>query len=347
MLDPRAVQHYRNKLKKTGVALTLSQLHQQLRTLKIPASRGELSAFLAGEKLSARFARSTRPKRFQTIGVLRPGVYFMDYAEFHKSWAWHNSGHTGFMLAVENVTNRLFVHPCKTKETRSWEEAVKNFAELTRNVTTVFTDRDTVATSENFRARIMSRYGIRWYFLKKGSKSYLAERYIGFVKTKLSQALESREEPTKNWVQFLKPVVEEYNKQKIEGTAYSRQSVDADNFHHFLQQKFRTADPEARFSGFKVGPFENERWNRAIFRFAPGDKVLLARRANWKDPDQKSGIFSKHSTVGGFGPVVYTVSGRQLRQSKSGGGKHYVAVYGLKEMGRELHFYDAELKAVL
>ena len=75
--------------------------------------------------------------------------------------------------------------------------------------------------------------------------------------------------------------------------------------------------------------------------------MLLARRANWKDPDQKSGIFSKHSTVGGFGPVVYTVSGCQLRQSKSGAGKHYVAVYGLKEMGRELHFYDAELIAVL
>ena len=78
MLDPQAVQHYRNKLKKTGVALTLSQLHQQLQTLRILASQGELSAFLAGEKLSARFACLTRPKRFQTIGVLRPGVYFMD-----------------------------------------------------------------------------------------------------------------------------------------------------------------------------------------------------------------------------------------------------------------------------
>jgi hypothetical protein len=241
---------------------------------------------------------------------------------------------------VENVTNRIFVHPCKTKETQSWETAIEKFVELTRNVTTVFSDRDTVVTSRNFRARIMDKYKINWYFLKKGSKAYLAERYIGFVKTKLSQALESREKETKNWVQFLDPLVKEYNTQKIEGTSYSRQAVSIENFQHFLQQKFKTSDPESSFAGFKMGPFVNERWNTAIFKFGLGDKVLLARRANWSD--QKKG-FSKYSTEGGFGETVYTVSGRQLRQTAT---KKFVAVYALKEMGNDLHFYDAELKAV-
>ena len=91
----------------------------------------------------------------------------MDYAEFHKSWGWHNAGCTGFLLAVENVTNRIFVHPCKTKETQSWETAIEKFVELTRNVTTVFSDRDTVVTSRNFQGRIMDKYKINWYFFKK------------------------------------------------------------------------------------------------------------------------------------------------------------------------------------
>ena len=343
MLDPKVIQVYRDKLKKTGVALTLVQLLQLLKKLKISASRKEVAGFLGKEKLSAQFSKSTRPKKYQSIAVLRPGVYFIDYAEFHKSWGWHNQGCTGFLLAVENVTNRLFVHPCKTKETSSWETAVEKFVQLTRNVTTIFSDRDTVATSRHFRARISDKYKVNWYFLKKGSKSYLAERYIGFVKTKLSQALLSREMPTKDWIQFVDAIVGEYNRQKIEGTAYSRQSVGVDNFQHFLQQKFKTQDPEANFVGFKIGPFANKHWNRAIFRFTVGEKVLLARRANWKDSDSKSGPFTKHSTVGGFGPKLYTVSGRQLRQTKD---LKYVAVYGLEELGRSLHFYDAELKAV-
>lgn len=343
MIDPKIPQFYRDRLKKTGVALTLAQLLQHLKNLKIKADKKEVSKFLSGETLNARFSKSTRPSQFQSIAVLRPGVYFIDYAEFHKSWGWHNQGCTGFLVAVENLTNRLFVHPCKTKETGSWETAVEKFAQLTRNVTTVISDRDTVATSRSFRAGISKKYHVNWYFFKKGSKSYLAERYIGFVKTKLSQALESRETPTKNWIQFVEAIVGEYNRQKIEGTAYSRQSVNADNFQHFLQQKFKTDDPEANFSGFKVGPFKNESWNRLVFKFALGQKVLLARRANWKESDSKSGPFTKHSTVGGFGPRPYTISGRQLRQTKK---LKYVAVYGLEELGHNLHFYEAELRAV-
>ena len=344
MLSPQISQYYRQKLSKTGVALTLSQLLQQLKKLKIKFDRREVASFLAGEKLSGRFSRSARPKYFQTVGVLRPGVYFMDYAEFHKSWGWHNKGATGFMLAVENVTNRLFVHPCKTKETASWEGAIEKFVTLTRNVTTIFSDRDTVVTSKNFQRRLMTRHRVKWYFLKKGSKSYLAERYIGFVKTKLSQALESRTVETKNWVQFVEPIVSEYNRQKIDSTAYSRQSIDVNNFNDFLGQKFGTKDPEAMFSGFKIGPFLNERWNAAIFKFGLGQKVLLARRANWKEGEKNQ--FAKHSVVGGFGPKVYTVSGRQLRQSAAKNRKMFVAVYGLSELGPNLHFYEAELKAV-
>ena len=344
MISPQISQYYRQKLEKTGIALTLSQLLQHLKKLKIKYDKKDVAKWLSSEKLSGRFSRVVKPKLFQTVGILRPGVYFMDYAEFHKPWGWHNKGATGFMLAVENVTNKLFVHPCKTKETASWENAIEKFVTLTRNVTTIFSDRDTVVTSKNFQNRLMAKHKVRWYFLKKGSKSYLAERYIGFIKTKLSQALLSRSSPTKNWTQFVDPIVSEYNKQKIEGTAYSRQSIDVSNFNHFLQQKFKTQDPEASFSGFKIGPFVNAKWNAAIFKFGLGQKVLLSRPANWKEGDKHH--FTKHSVVGGFGPNIYTISGRQLRQSAAKNRTVFVAVYGLSELGPNLHFYESELKAV-
>lgn len=345
MLDDTAIRYYRDKLQKTGIALTQSQFVEHLKKHKIPGTRQDVAKFLAQEHLTARFSKSTRPKAFQTIAVMRPGVYFMDYAEFHKSWAWHNSGMTGFLLAVENVTNRLFVSPCKTKDTSSWENAIENFVELTRNVSTIFSDRDSVATSNNFRLKIMKNHQINWFFLKKGSKAYLAERYIGFVKTKLSQALASRTVQTKNWIQFVQPLVNEYNNQKVEGTTYRRQTIDVTNFNEFLQQKLKTNDPEATFNGFKVGPFVNEKWNSLVFKYALGQHVLLARKANWSETAEKSGPFTKHSTVGGFGPKIYTISGRQLRQTKESN-KNFVAVYSLEELGKNLNFYDAELRAV-
>ena len=125
MLEEQAAAYFRNYLAKKGVVLTTAQFLQHLKKAKIHVRDvKEVPKFLALELINARFSKSTRPRAFQTIGALKPGVYFMDYAEYHKSWGWHNGGATGFMLAMENVTNQLFVHPCKTKETASWESAI-------------------------------------------------------------------------------------------------------------------------------------------------------------------------------------------------------------------------------
>lgn len=349
------------ELDKHGLALTQPQLKHLAREKRLNRLSSkewrELAEFASRHPSLAKFSPARHPKNYQTIGVLRPGVYFIDYGEFYKSRARpHNDGATGFLVAVENVTNRLFVKPCRGKGTDSWLEAVRDFVELTRNVRTIFSDRDAVATSPKFRDEIMERYGVKWYFLKKGSKSYLAERYIGFVKQKLSQALNHAEKrngdgrSVKNWIQFVERLVQQYNRQKIEGTSYSRQSIEASNFSHFLSQLLGGSvdEPELEFNASKAGPFATEAWNRRIFRFGLGDKVLLARKANWKrregDTDQGAGVFLKASTVGGFGDRVFTVSGRQLRKTKHF--KSYVPVYSLAEMGPSLHFYQRELKAV-
>jgi hypothetical protein len=353
---------YNTKKDKLGVILTANQLYQYAVKENKLITKKAVVDFLKTQVLSARFtAPAKRPSAFQTISHPRIGVYFLDYAEFHKDWSWHNKGNTGFLVAVENITNRLFVIPCKGKATNQWEKAVETFIELVRNVRTIFTDRDAVATSPAFQKRIQELYNLKWYFLVKGSKSYLAERFIRFTKEKLSQALTLKD--TKNWCQFVEPIVNEYNKEKIEGTSYSRGSISNDNFNHFLSQRFKinrnsqlkniklSDDPTLRINSSRIyNDFFTKSWNDSIFSFAPGDKVLIARRSDWKHNKQIAGnAFFKASHWGTFDDRVYTIASRQLRATHNFRG--YVPMYALKDYEDNTNkggrlFYASELKRV-
>ena len=183
----------------------------------------------------------------------------------------------------------------------------------------------------------------------------MAERYIGLVKTKLSQALlladrRSGKAPgsTKRWLDFVKPFADRYNDQKIGSTSYKRKSVSRENFDDFLKQLFGP-QPEARFNSFAVPAFEHHpRWNKALFKFELGDRVRVARKSDWTDEaNKRGGGFKRSSATGDFGNKVYTVTGRQLRACKNY--KRYVSVYQLSDMPSMLRgfcFYENELSRV-
>lgn len=206
---------------------------------------------------------------------------------------------------------------------------------------TIISDRDTVASSKNFRSYLTSKYGLSWFFLPKLSKSYLSERYIGFVKNRLSVAL--KRGSSKRWIDFVPALLKEYNTMKIEGTSYRRQAVTKENFDHFLSQLLGTDQPELLFNSGVVSRFQTEAWNRLAFRFRLGQKVLLSKRAEWK-AKHKYHAFTKFSVEGGYSDKLYTVSGMQLRKTK--GLKDLIAVYSLAEYGPSMHFYEPELKAI-
>lgn len=344
----RLESHYTKRLSKGGVALTGEQLWQHVQKEKIPGIRkGDVYRFLRERAAGAgNFARRDRVKIHQSFSVFKPGVFFIDYGEFHKNHAGSNGGATGFLLAVENLTNRLFVLPTRGKNTQQWLNSISKFVELTRQVCTIYSDRDSVALSPSFREKIQSKYGIRWHFLKKGNKSFLAERFIGLAKTKLSQALNSGLAPGsggsgKRWIHLVDPLVKEYNTQKIAGTSYRRQAVSKENFDHFLSQFFGTKDYDLNFSSFAVQPFQNEQWNQKVFKYRLGDKVRVSRKADWTDPENRNS-FKKPSVVGGFGSKIYTVSGRQLRSDRER--KNFVPVYQLAEIpDGGFQFYEPEL----
>ncbi len=339
--------HYQKKLAKARVALTGEQLLAYAKAAKLKGvSRSEVYRFLREEAPGAgSFARRDKVKRYQSFSVFKPGVFFIDYGEYNKHWAGSNQGATGFLLAVENLTNKLFVLPTRGKHTQQWLNSISRFVELTRQVSTLYSDRDSVALSPSFRQEIQDKYGISWHFLKKGHKSFLAERYIGLVKTKLSQALSAGSgSSSKKWVDLVEPLVREYNEQKIAGTSYKRQAISRENFNHFMSQLFGTQDFDLRFSAFAVQPFQNQDWNRRIFKFQLGDRVRVSRKADWTDPENRAG-FKKVSMMGSYGSKIYTVSGRQLRADRSM--KHYVPVYQLAEIrDGGFQFYEGELVKV-
>ena len=356
-IHPLAKKLFLNKLRKTGVALTATQLIDLAKERRIPApTLVEAYRFIREDvpELAGYSSGRTKPKgsHFQTIGVSRPGVFFIDYAQFRPEWAGYNNKCTGFLLAVENLSNRLFVLPTRGKDTNEWIHSIVKFLENTRDVNLVYSDRDSVAKSEKFRRRLQKRYGIRWQFLAKDNKAYLAETYIGFVKRKLGQGLRAKEkEGSKRWIDLLQPICDAYNHQKVPGTKYRRGAISKTNFNDFVGELFGEADVTlSRYNSFKAGPFDNEKWNKDIFKFKPGDKVLVLQSAIWKKEarDSKSSkqtVFTKKSSEGAFTRTPFTIAGRQLRAVRNY--KFMVPVYSLKEIGeRHLNYYEPQLRKV-
>ena len=344
---------FRSVLYKTGVPLDGRQLLSWARARGHSVTAQEVYKFLreSADSSLGSFARSTPVSNYQTISPLRPGVFFIDYGQFHKSWSGHNDGATGFLVAVENVSCRLWVLPTKGKATRQWLDSIERFVELSRQVAVIYSDRDTVAKSKGFRQRLFEEYGIRWHFLRSRHKSFLAERFIGYVKSKLSVALEraSRREKSgaraMRWVDYLESLTKIYNSQKIEGTDIVRKTVNRENFGNLLGQLFGP-NYEMLFNSDSVGAFEHRPdWNRRIFKFNLGDKVRVNRRADWADPENRLG-FVKTSSRGAHGKKIYPVIGRVLRSDKKR--RRYVPVYALGDMppGGGYTFYEEDLVAV-
>ena len=340
--------HFRKTQEQTGIALDGRQLlawsRANVKTKKVQAS--QIYAFLRQEAGS--FARPSPVKTYQTVSPLRPGVYFIDYGEFHKSWSGSNDGATGFLVAVENVSCRLFVLPTRGKDTKQWLQSIERFVELSRQVAVIYSDRDSVATSSSFRTDLSKRFGIRWHFLKSRHKSFLAERFVGYVKTKLSRALERASErkgrPVKRWVDYVAPLLEIYNSQKIGSTTYKRKAVSRENFNDLLRQIFgNDRHYDLRFNSYSVGEFQHKpEWNRRVFKYSLGERVRVNRRADWSDPENRLG-FVKPSSRGSYGKKTYPIVGRQLRSDKSY--TTLVPVYSLGETppGSGYTFYESDL----
>jgi len=343
--------------KKTGIALDGRHLLSWARRKRLQVTAAQVHEFLreSADPVLGSFARATPVAAYQTISPLRPGVFFLDYGAFHKSWSGYNDGATDFLVAVENVSCRLWVVPTRGKGTQQWLTSIAEFVANSGQVSVIYSDRDTVAKSRKFRQQLFNDYGIRWHFLRSRHKSFLAERFVGYVKRKLSVALERAkarqaddQQPVKRWVDYIKPLLKLYNSQLVEGTTIRRRSVTRENFNQLLRQLFNNnPNYDLLFNSYSFGEFAHKpEWNRRIFKYSLGDRVRVNRRADWADPENRLG-FAKPSTRGSYGKKIYPIIGRQLRSNKAR--TRYIPVYALGDLpeGSGYTFYEEDLVRVV
>lgn len=280
--------------------------------------------------------RKIKPKYFQTLPVIKLGMWHIDYAEYRKSYANDNDGNNGFILAVENFTNKLFVYPCSGTSASVWISAIKQLVNQFPTINSFYSDPDPVATSPKFIKLINEKYQIRWFYLRKNVKSFLAERYIGLVKQRLSMTLAINSLASNNiitrWIDYVKPLVKAYNNEVIPNTKFRRIDVNYKNFDTFLRQLTGVKNPEMENYFSYAGPFNNKKWNKLIFKFDLGQKVFIHPEANYHLIKGKRFNW-KRSIKGNFDTKQFTISGRQLRRSRMKKNT-LVPVYSLLEFDR-------------
>lgn len=307
-------KRFRSQLAK-GEYMTNAELKKYARSRNVLASDKQLKKVRREWLASALFTpRRRRPVAYMsTPQIPRLGLVAIDFAYYKKDKAKDNDGFVGFLVGVQLVTGRRHCVPFKDRGTESFERAMEQFLQgnVFPAVTTVLSDRETAVWSVNFRKRMKEKYGLRFYFLQRFSKSAHAERAIRDIKEKLSASLLAK--GGNRWLELLQSVQSQYNRQKVEGTKFRRIDVSDDNFAEFISEKRRVEDASMlhNTASTDIRAFDSEEWKSLLFRFRIGQKVLLSKRAFPK-------TFEKPSEAGGFYPEPFKISGAALKTMRGG-----------------------------
>jgi hypothetical protein len=160
-----------------GSVLSPAELSAWAKKRKLPSAR--IANVRQRFPETAAFTSYKKPKSYMGPSFMRYGSIQIDYAEYGNDsrTRWHNKGMRGFILAVENLSHVLAVHPVKDKSSKSWAAAIKAMLETAFDgISVIQSDRDSALTGRKFLDSMKERFGVRFHFLKTKSKSYLAER---------------------------------------------------------------------------------------------------------------------------------------------------------------------------
>jgi hypothetical protein len=279
---------------------------RQLRRLRY---RWKATAVLSGWKSAAKYASST---------IMKPGTLQIDLAYFMSKYQVANRGFKYFLVGCDILTGRLYAVPTRNKKRESWENAILEMARQNEGeLAHLISDRDAAVTSPAFRLRLKKDYGISWSFLRSRSHAHRAERAIFFLKRRLSQALNLNPKGDNSWVRHLPSILREYNSRVVPGTLIPRDSVTKFNYMEVLEELRASTDPTMLWNisaSSNFSPFLQKK----LFKFRVGDRVLVARAADYESrgqETQKGGSFFKRSVEGSYAPTVRTVTKLWLKDS--------------------------------
>ena len=329
---------------RQGVILNAKDLAKFARVKGLkPPSESWLKTLRHEWKSLAMHARTSQPSHYMTTSIPRFGILFLDLMEFHPNLRNFNNGCGAAIVGQETVSQKITAIPVKNKSSQSWEDGVRQMLDGSYGeLTTVVSDRDAAVTSLKFREAVQRKYGIRWTFLVNRSKSYHSERCIRYLKDRLSQAMQ--QSGSKRWVDSLEQVVRDYNSRPVTGTNIKRLSVDKMNFMDVLRQKSKLEDPSVLFNLGEARHF-SRRLGDKLFRYKLDDHVLISRDANYLLKDRERGMFVKRSMKGAYGPIVYKIVARILKNNAQ---QFLTPVYALKAVMKndkdpQGYFYEQEL----
>ena len=255
-------------------------------------------------------------RHFQTIQIPKMGLIQADSAFMDKGEVSENDGYVGFMLFAEPATGLLFANPIKDKKRETYEDCVEEamVSGVFRRFTVLQSDRDRSFTSPKFSEHLKQSHGVTTQFLVGFTKAWSVERAIRTVKTNLSILMDRKK--TRRWLDLLPKIISHHNQRPAFGTTFKRNAITERTFLDYLDERFKSEDHTMTYAG-SSRDYESLKymgWSKKIFRFHPGNYVLLSVAGDYLNKK----TFTKKSMRGTYSKTLYIVRSAALRASDKG-----------------------------
>ena len=288
------------------------------------------------------------------------------FIEEHKAY---NKNISAFLVGKEMISGCLGAVELKSKSSADIFEALKKMLNsgTFNQIHTIVMDREAAVQSKAFKKRLFEAFGISIHHIVSRNKAYYAELGISYVKKQIGMKIAAT--GNKKWIGgVLEKIVENYNKQKIPNTTFTRNSITRQNTQKFLAQRYKMKYPLLMFNSATLfgTDLKNKKWKKNIFRFNIGDKVLIAKKVYLKNELKKkhrhnnnnnnnhnkddatyspyarskyltSAQFLKPSLTGSYSDRVYTIKSRYLKSNLN---FFWAILYRLEELPK-LQFYQS------
>lgn len=131
-----------------------------------------------------------------------------------------------------------------------------------------------------------------------------------------------REGRTKKWVDLLQAAVAHHNSQYAGKTKYRRLSITQSNYLDYLDAKYKVKDVTMLYGGrtreYSDVAAAGGGLASKIFKFKPGESVLLARSADPLRLKDNEHIHAKKSILGSYLSTAYKIANAFLRSDSTG-----------------------------
>ena len=218
--------------------------------------------------------------------------------------------------------------PMKGHKMAEFEKALEEVCRggIFPEITVILSDRETAITSPKFREKMKETYGIRFQFITRLNKAWSSENAIFHTKRNLSKALGAQQARGggKNWVNLLPEVINSHNRKIIEGTSFSPNDINVENFYDFLNELRDAKDITLNYNTNSIDSrsIKQKEWLKKLFKFQIGDKVLASK---YSLEGRKA--FRKPSVEGTYSDTPFLIKRAKLRQTRENNlvaGKYYI-----------------------